>query len=148
MYSLYRRIVFIYVFRPVFMNYVTSLPVTWIILLLLLLLLLLWLQPFVGPWPLFKFLDPTQSVGLLERGISPSQSLNLHTEQHKHRINAHNTAIHALTGNRTHDPGLRASEDSSCLRPHGHCDRQLELYRMEYYDSWVINLKECSGKQS
>jgi hypothetical protein len=27
------------------------------------------LEPFVGPWPLFQFLD--QSVGLLGRGISP-----------------------------------------------------------------------------
>jgi hypothetical protein len=31
----------------------------------------------------------TQSVGLLGWGISPSQGLYLHTEQHKHRINAH-----------------------------------------------------------
>jgi hypothetical protein len=30
-----------------------------------------------------------QSVGLLGRGISPSQGRYLHTEQHKHRINAH-----------------------------------------------------------
>jgi hypothetical protein len=29
----------------------------------------------------------TQAVGLLRRGISPSQGLYLHTEQHKHRIN-------------------------------------------------------------
>jgi hypothetical protein len=30
------------------------------------------LQPFVGPWPLFHYLDLfTQSIGLLERGISP-----------------------------------------------------------------------------
>jgi hypothetical protein len=39
------------------------------------------LQPFVGPWPLFQFLDLfTQSVGLLGRGISPSQGRYLHTE--------------------------------------------------------------------
>jgi hypothetical protein len=31
----------------------------------------------------------TQSVGLLGREISRSQGLYLHTEQHKHRINAH-----------------------------------------------------------
>jgi hypothetical protein len=31
----------------------------------------------------------TQSVGLLGRGISPSQGLYLDTEQHNHRINAH-----------------------------------------------------------
>jgi hypothetical protein len=35
------------------------------------------------------FLIYTQSVGLLGRGISPSQSCYLHTEQQKHIINAH-----------------------------------------------------------
>jgi hypothetical protein len=41
-------------------------------------------QPFVGPWPLFQFLDLfTQSVGPLGRGISSSQSRYLHTGQHK-----------------------------------------------------------------
>jgi hypothetical protein len=45
---------------------------------------------FMGPWPLFQFLYLfTQSVGLLRRGISPSQLRYLHTGQHKHRINAH-----------------------------------------------------------
>jgi hypothetical protein len=47
----------------------------------------------------------------------------LHTE-HKQRINAHNTDIHALSGIRTHDPNFRASEDSSCLRLRDHYDRQ------------------------
>jgi hypothetical protein len=42
------------------------------------------LQPFVGPWPLFKFLDLfTQSVGLLGRGISQSQGRCLHIGQYK-----------------------------------------------------------------
>jgi hypothetical protein len=36
-----------------------------------------------------SFLILRQSVGLLGRGISPSQGRFLHTEQHKHRINAH-----------------------------------------------------------
>jgi hypothetical protein len=31
----------------------------------------------------------SQSIGLLLQGISPSQGLTLHTEQHKHRIKAH-----------------------------------------------------------
>jgi hypothetical protein len=56
----------------------------------------------------------TQSVGLLESGISPSQGRYLHTGQHKHRIKTHNTDIHDLNGIRTHDPSVRASEDSSC----------------------------------
>jgi hypothetical protein len=33
------------------------------------------------------------------------------------------TDIHALSGIRTHDPSIRASEDSSCLRRRGHWDR-------------------------
>jgi hypothetical protein len=31
--------------------------------------------------------------------------------------------IHAMSGIRTHDHSVRASEDSPCLRPRGHCDR-------------------------
>jgi hypothetical protein len=79
------------------------------------------LQPFVGPWPLLLFRNPfvTQTVGLLARGISPSQGRYLHRRQHKHRINAH-TDIHASSGIRTHDPSVRVSEDSSYLRPRGH----------------------------
>jgi hypothetical protein len=43
------------------------------------------LQPFVGSWPIFSFLISfTQSVGLLGRGISTSQSSCLHTHTHTH----------------------------------------------------------------
>jgi hypothetical protein len=37
----------------------------------------------------FSLLIYTQPVGLLGRGISPTQGHYLHTEQHKHKINAH-----------------------------------------------------------
>jgi hypothetical protein len=67
----------------------------------------------------------TQSVGLLGRGISLSQGLHIHTEPHKHRINAHNTNIHDLNEIRAHDPSVRASEDNSCLRSRDHCDRKM-----------------------
>jgi hypothetical protein len=64
------------------------------------------------------FLDLfTQSVGLLGRGISPSQGRYLHTEQT-------HTDIHASSGIGTHDPSVGACEDISYLRPRGHCDRQ------------------------
>jgi hypothetical protein len=77
------------------------------------------------PWPLIQFRNHfTQTVGLLGRVISPSQGRYLHTGQHKHRLNAHTTNIHALSGIRTHDPSVRESEDSSCFRPRGHCDRR------------------------
>jgi hypothetical protein len=78
----------------------------------------------LGPGFVFSFvIFFTQSVGLLRRVISPSQGRYIHTGQHEHRIKAH-TDIHALMGIRTHDPSVRASEDSTCLRPRGHWDRQ------------------------
>jgi hypothetical protein len=76
-----------------------------------------------GPGIFFSFvIFLTQTVGLVERVISPSQGHYLHAGQHKHGINAH-TNIYALSGIRTHDPRVRASEDSSCPRPRGNCDR-------------------------
>jgi hypothetical protein len=60
--------------------------------------------------------------------ISPSQGRYLYTGQNKHRINAH-TDIHALSGIRTQDPGVRASEDSSFFRPRGGRERLQTLYR-------------------
>jgi hypothetical protein len=41
--------------------------------------------------------------------------------QNKH---IHIPNIHALCGIRTHDPGFPESEDSACIRPLGHRDRQ------------------------
>jgi hypothetical protein len=75
-------------------------------------------------WALAAFsvsLSYTRLVGLLGRGKNTSQGLYLHTEQHKPRINARNTDTHVLSGIRTHDPSVQASEDSSCLRPRGRC---------------------------
>jgi hypothetical protein len=68
-----------------------------------------WLYiPSLCPGLFFSFvLIFTQTVGLLERVISPPQDRYLHTRQHKHGINAD---IHALSGIRTHDPNVRARE--------------------------------------
>jgi hypothetical protein len=77
----------------------------------------------LGPDPPLSFtISFIHMVGLLRRVISPSQGRYIDTGEHKHRINAH-TDIHALCGIRTHDPRVPASEDSSYLRPRGHCDR-------------------------
>jgi hypothetical protein len=48
------------------------------------------LHPFVGSWPFFSIYLYLfiQSIELLGWGISQSQGRYLHTEQHKHRINA------------------------------------------------------------
>jgi hypothetical protein len=79
------------------------------------LIIIMALQPFVGPWPLFSFL------------ILYLSARTPWTEQHKHRIKAHNTDIHAWSEIRTYDSSDRASEDSSCLRPRRLCDRQLYI---------------------
>jgi hypothetical protein len=60
--------------------------------------LYLWLYSPCGPCRFFSFFIYTQSVGLLGRGISPSQGRYLHTEEHKHNKRKH---IHALSGNWT-----------------------------------------------
>jgi hypothetical protein len=57
----------------------------------------------------------TQSVGLLGRGISPSQGRYLQTQQHKQGINAQ-TDRHASSGIRAHDPSVRESEDHALDR--------------------------------
>jgi hypothetical protein len=84
--------------------------------------------------------------------ISPSQGHYLHTGQRKHRINAY-TDIHVLSGIRIHDPSVRASEDSSCLSPRGHCDlhnkaissntrsvSRIQLTQNEVQDQAVVNM--------
>jgi hypothetical protein len=76
----------------------------------------------LGPGLFFSFvIFFTQSVGLLGRVSSPSLGRYLHTEQHKHRINAHRHPCLEQYSNPR--PQSSASEDSSCLRKRGHCDR-------------------------
>jgi uncharacterized membrane protein (DUF485 family) len=92
-----------------------------------------WLSsPLLGPDIFFSFIIFfTQTVGLLGRVISPSQGLYLHTGQHNHR--KMHTDIHALSGIRTHDPTIRASEDSSRIRSRDLFDRLIYLYRSINY---------------
>jgi hypothetical protein len=75
-----------------------------------------WLySPLLGLGRFFSFLIFfTQTVGLFGWVISPMQGRYLHTEQDKHRINAH-TDIHALNGIRTHNPSVRASKEIHAL---------------------------------
>jgi hypothetical protein len=66
----------------------------------------------LGSGLFFSFVSiSTQTAGLLERVISPSQCRYINTGQHEHRIKAH-TNIHALSGIPTHDASVRASQDS------------------------------------
>jgi len=59
-------------------------------------------------------------VGLLGRGISPTQGLYLHSTTQHRKTRTH---IHASSGIRTPDPSVRALEDSTCLRLRCHWGR-------------------------
>jgi peptide methionine sulfoxide reductase MsrA len=80
------------------------------------------LQTFVGPWPLFQLLDPIHTrKDSLDRG-SAHRKASTYTQNNTNTERTH-TDIHDLSEIQTHDPSVRASEDSSCLRLRGHCDR-------------------------
>jgi hypothetical protein len=81
----------------------------------------------VGLGRFLSFSILLQSLGLLGWGISPSQGLYLHIEQHKHIINVHNRDMNALSGIRTHGTSVRASEGSSRIRTRGHCNWQIVI---------------------
>jgi hypothetical protein len=87
------------------------------------------LQRFVRSWPLFSFLI-LYIVGRTPWSGGGGQLLA--RPQPKHRINAHNTDIYASSVIRTHDPSVQASEGGSCLRPLGHCDRQMDQLLILY----------------
>jgi hypothetical protein len=61
-----------------------------------------------------------QLVGLLGRGISPTQGLYLHRATQYIKTWTH---ILASSGIRTRNHSVRAAEDSACLRPLGQWDR-------------------------
>jgi hypothetical protein len=85
------------------------------------------LQPFVGPWPLLQFHNLFYTGGRTPwTGDQPvARPLPTHRTTQTQNKRRH-TDIHALSGIRTHDPSVRASEDSSCLRAHGPCDRHIK----------------------
>jgi hypothetical protein len=76
------------------------------------------------PRPLVQFRNHfSQTVGLLGRVMSPSQSRYLYTGQHKQNKSIYTPNIYALSGIGTQDPSIRAIEDNLCLIPRGYYDR-------------------------
>jgi hypothetical protein len=71
-------------------------------------------RPVAGPLPRYR----------------TTQTLNKHT---------HTSNIHALNGIRTHDHGVRASEDSSCHRPLGYRDRHYKLNHCVFQFTSVLS---------
>jgi hypothetical protein len=92
------------------------------------------------PWNIFvslQFLNLGQSVGLLGKVISLSQDRYLTQTE----LNVHKHPC--LSKIRTYDPGVRASEDSSCLRPLGYRDRRMNK-ESPYIRAYKVNEKEVS----
>jgi hypothetical protein len=89
--------------------------------------------PFVGPWPLFQFLNPTHrhTVGRTPWTGDQPVARPLPTHRTTQTQKKRQTDIHALSGIRTHDPSVWASEDSSWLRLRGYCDQQCIIYTVE-----------------
>jgi hypothetical protein len=78
------------------------------------------------PWPLSQFLD-LYTVGRTPWTGDQAVWRPLPTHRTTQTQNKH-TDIHASSRIRTHDPSVREGEDSSCLRPCGHCVRPLGLF--------------------
>jgi hypothetical protein len=58
---------------------------------------------------------------------SVARQLPKHTATQTQNKRIHTPNIFSQSGIRTHDPSFQVSEDSSCLRPRGHCDLLKEL---------------------
>jgi hypothetical protein len=78
-----------------------------------------------GPWPHIQFRNHFFTGGRIhwtsDELIARPLPKHRTTQTQNKRIHTRN--IRALSGIRTHDPSVRASEGSSCLRPRGYCDR-------------------------
>jgi hypothetical protein len=80
------------------------------------------LQHFVWPWTLFEFLILYTVGGTLGRGKSPSQALTYTQYSTNTNTNTHTQPSMPEVGFVNPGPSIRASEDSLCPSPLGHCD--------------------------
>jgi hypothetical protein len=107
-----------------------------------------------GPRPLIQFRNHFYTYGRTpwtnDQPVVRLIPKHRTTQTQNKRI--HTPNIHALSGIRTHDPSVRGSEDSSCLKPRVYCDRQrkkIGLHNEElhncYCSSNVIRLINWRG---
>jgi hypothetical protein len=79
------------------------------------------LQPFVRSWQLFQFLDFYTVDRTPWTGDQPfARPLPTHGTQAQNKGTQYRHPCFVWD---SYDPSVRASEDSSCLRPRGYCDR-------------------------
>jgi hypothetical protein len=81
-----------------------------------------------GPWPLIQFRNhfytDARTPWMSDQLVASILSKQRTTQTQNKRI--HTPNIHDLSSIRTHDPSVRASEDSLCLRPRSYCDRLIQ----------------------
>jgi hypothetical protein len=94
------------------------------------------LQPFVGPWPLLQFRNLFYTVGRTSWTGDQPVARQLPTHRVTQTQNKRTQTSMPLSGIRTHDPSVRAGEDSSCLRKRGHCDRLNYVYTLS--NLWIF----------
>jgi hypothetical protein len=112
------------------------------------------LEPFVGPWQHFRFL------ALLHGRTQWTADRPVARLLPAHRAAQTQTRTDSR-GIRTRDPSVWAGEDSSCLRPRGHCDRyssntwraihivteisiSVHFYSSMAHVMWINNIVTCS----
>jgi hypothetical protein len=86
----------------------------------------------------FRFTSVTRSRTVGRTPWTDDQLLARPLPKHKTTQTLH---IYFLRGIRTHCPGVRASEDSSCLRPLGYRDRPMQDYYSEFMVLFDISSK-------
>jgi hypothetical protein len=82
------------------------------------------LQPFVVPWPLLNLCNLFYTDGRTPWTSDHHLARPLPTHRTKQTQNKRTHWHPCLSGTRAHDPSVRASEESSCLRPGGHSNRR------------------------
>jgi hypothetical protein len=82
-------------------------------------------HPIQSPGLLFSSVTIfSETVGLFWANVQPvARPLPKHRTTQTQDKSIHTPNIHALSWIRTYDPSVRESDDSSCLRPLGYCDR-------------------------
>jgi hypothetical protein len=89
----------------------------------------LWLySPFVGPWPLFHFLNPYTVSRTPWAGDRPVARL-LPTHRTTQTQNKRTQTSMPWVGFEPTIPAFERAKTVHGLRPCGHCDRQLSIYR-------------------
>jgi hypothetical protein len=100
-------------------------------------------QPFVAPWTLlqFHYLFYTDGSAPWTGDQPVARPLPTHRTSWTQNKRIHTPNIHAFSGIRTHNPSVRAREDSSYLWPRGHRDRRIFIIRSLIPAKPILSLK-------